>query len=473
MQDALAVLDIGKTNLKLSLLDAAGNTLAERRRPNQPLHGGPYRYARHDVDGIWAWLLATLRDFSTLAGITAIVPTTHGATAALVDEHGLVLPVLDYEFALDPQLDADYEALRPPFAETYSPSLPTGLNLGRQLYWLARTYPAEFARARHILAYPQYWAWRLCGVAATEVTSMGCHTDLWQPLAGRPSSLVDRLQWNALLPPQYPAWAALGTVHPALAAATGVRPECQILCGIHDSNASLLQYVCNPVNRPLCNPDLGRNTPRTVLSTGTWVIAAALDGDLGLLQESADMLANVDVLGQAVACMRFMGGREFAELAGAAAVAEICTIADLQLLIDQGSLALPCFASAGGPFYGRSGSIVGKTPQTPRQRYALATLYCVLMTDYCLDVLHAEGALVIEGSFTGNPHFAALLAALRPQQTVFVSDDSSGTTYGGWLLRHWGRQREVVRQPVAPLAISGWDRYRNRWRQLCTQTASA
>jgi sugar (pentulose or hexulose) kinase len=465
MQDALAVLDIGKTNLKLSLLDAAGNTLAERRRPNQVLHGAPHRYAQHDVDGIWAWLLVTLRDFSTLAAITAIVPITHGATAALVDERGLVLPVLDYEFALDLQLDADYEALRPPFAETFSPSLPTGLNLGRQLYWLARSYPAEFARARHILAYPQYWAWRLCGVAATEVTSMGCHTDLWQPLAGRRSSLVDRLQWNVLLPPQYPAWAVLGTVHPALAAEANVAPGCQILCGMHDSNASLLRYVCDP--------DPGHNAPRTVLSTGTWVIAAALDGDLGNLQESADMLANVDVLGQAVACTRFMGGREFAELAGAAVVAEICTVADLQLLIDQGTLALPCFAATGGPFYGRSGSIVGKQPQTARQRYALATLYCVLMTDYCLDALHAEGALVIEGSFTGNPHFAALLAALRPLQTVFVSDDSSGTTYGGWLLRHWGRQRETARQAIAPLALAGWERYRNAWRERCTQTLGA
>ena len=118
MTDALIVLDIGKTNVKLALVDAAGALLAEQRRPNAILPGGPYPH--HDVDGIWDWMLATCRTFSTLAQVTAIVPVTHGATAALVDADGLVLPVLDYEAALP---GCDYTA-RPPFAETYSPALP-------------------------------------------------------------------------------------------------------------------------------------------------------------------------------------------------------------------------------------------------------------------------------------------------------------------------------------------------------------
>ena len=32
--------------------------------------------------------------------------------------------------------------------------------------------------------YPQYWAYRLTGVLANEVTSLGCHTDLWDYRAG-------------------------------------------------------------------------------------------------------------------------------------------------------------------------------------------------------------------------------------------------------------------------------------------------
>ncbi len=54
-------------------------------------------------------------------------------------------------------------------------------------------FPGDFARVSTILTYPQYWAFRLTGVAANEVTSLGCHTDLWNPTAGAYSSLVDTL----------------------------------------------------------------------------------------------------------------------------------------------------------------------------------------------------------------------------------------------------------------------------------------
>ena len=129
--DALIVLDIGKTNVKLALVAASGHTIAEERRPNAILPDGPYPH--HDTEGIWTWMLATCRGFAKRAQVSAIVPVTHGATAALVDDAGLVLPVLDYEAAL-PGLD--YASLRPAYAETYSPLLPAGLNLGRQLAWL-------------------------------------------------------------------------------------------------------------------------------------------------------------------------------------------------------------------------------------------------------------------------------------------------------------------------------------------------
>ncbi len=65
--------------------------------------------------------------------------------------------------------------------KTGSPTLPMGLNLGAQIHWQARRFPDAFAKTRHILMYPQYWAFRLTGVAASEATSLGCHTDLWAP----------------------------------------------------------------------------------------------------------------------------------------------------------------------------------------------------------------------------------------------------------------------------------------------------
>jgi sugar (pentulose or hexulose) kinase len=449
--DATIVLDIGKTNVKLALLDASGATLAERRSPNTIVEEGLYPH--HDTERIWAWMLAIMREFAGLAEVTAIVPVTHGATAALVDDDGLVLPVLDYEYALPAAQDAFYQSVRPSYASSHSPRLPAGLNLGRQLAWQAQAFPAQFRRARHILMYPQYWAWRLSGAAASEVTSLGCHTDLWEPARQQYSALVERMGWSALFPPLQPAWAPIGALRPALAAQTGLPAGCKIICGIHDSNASLLRHL------DASQPAQGN----TVLSTGTWVIAAALGMPLDGLREDADMLANSNALGQPVACMRFMGGREFGELAGPEPA--ICTLQDLQRMIDQGSMAMPCFSAAGGPFSGVTGSIAGPAPQTPQERYALATLYCVLMSDYCLSALGVtSGAVVVEGSYTGNPHFAPLLAALRPQQQVICSDDASGTTCGAWMLHHWGRSPVgAARQACAPLPLTGWTDYRDAW----------
>ncbi|PWF54597.1 FGGY-family carbohydrate kinase [Massilia glaciei] len=446
--DATLVLDIGKTNVKLVLIDFGGATLAEQRCPNTILNDGAYPH--HDTERIWNWMLGTFKTFARIAKVGAIVPVTHGATAALVDGHGLVMPVLDYESKLPESSDEKYGDVRPPFSQTFSPALPAGLNLGRQLFWLAAEFPDDFARARHILMYPQYWAWRLSGVAASEVTSLGCHTDLWQPKEQDYSSLVARMGWTDLFPPVMAASTVLGPLLPALAELTGLPPDCKVLCGIHDSNASLLRY-------------LGGNVG-TVLSSGTWLIAASFGTGLDKLDEQSDMLANTNALGQPVACMRFMGGREFAALAGTEP--QVCTTADLQKLIDKGSFALPCFSESGGPFSGRTGAMMGTAPASDREWYALATLYCVLMSDYCLDALSATGTIAVEGSFTGNPHFAPLLAAMRPGQQVFVSDDASGTTCGGWMLHRGDESTAPSTVPADPLCLPGLSQYHERWRAL-------
>ena len=121
--------------------------------------------------------------------------------------------------------------------------MPRGLNLGRQVFYLERHFPAEFATARAFLAYPQYFAWRLSGIMASEVTSLGAHTDLWRPTEGGLSTMVDRRGWRRLFPPMRHAWDTLGTLRLEVAAATGLAPEVRVICGAHDSNASLVPFL--------------------------------------------------------------------------------------------------------------------------------------------------------------------------------------------------------------------------------------
>ena len=452
MNGCVAVFDLGKTNIKVVVFDLSGDALAERARANAPLAADAQcPYLSLDARAAWAFLIGALKDVGARFPIKAISIATHGGAGVLVTDDGLALPPMDYEFGGYGVIDADYEAARPPFEETLSPSLPRGLNLGRQIFYLERHFPAEFAAARAFLAYPQYFAWRLSGIMASEVTSLGAHTDLWRPTEGGLSSMVDRLGWRRLFPPMRNAWDTLGTLRPEVAAATGLAPEVRVVCGAHDSNASLVPHL------------VSRRDPFTVISTGTWVIIMAVGGK-ARLDPKADMLANVDVRGEPVPTARFMGGREFAVLAGEPPAD--ADEADVAGVVASGALALPAFSDQGGPFAGRIGRIEGEAPATPKARAALATLYASLMTAHLLQRLEAPGDLIVEGGFTRSPAFAAVLAALMPGRRVVVAPTSAGAAAGAALLAHWGEQREPPRLDSARAwSLPGLEAYRRRWER--------
>ena len=288
------------------MLDEAGEVLAQRSRACAVLPGPPY--PQLDLDGIWRWAVAALRELAAMAPIRCIVPVAHGAAAVLMGGEAPVLPALDYEHPAPDACAGELAALLDPFALTGSPILPLGMCLGAQLHWQERSFPDAFARASDLLLLPQYWAWRLSGVRATEVTSLGAHTHLWRPAEGAFSGLVERRGWARLFSPMRRAWETLGPVKPEVAAATGLPRDCRVVAGIHDSNASYLPHL------------VARAAPFTVLSTGTWVIAMAAGAGIDRLDPAADMLANVDAHGQPVPTARFMGGREVELVAGADAL---------------------------------------------------------------------------------------------------------------------------------------------------------
>ena len=62
---------------------------------------------------------------------------------------------MDYEFAGVEEIEPFYAPLRPTFSQTFSPTLPVGLNLARQLAWQQRHFAEAFARAIYLLTYPQ------------------------------------------------------------------------------------------------------------------------------------------------------------------------------------------------------------------------------------------------------------------------------------------------------------------------------
>lgn len=449
-----AVIDIGRTHIKLSIVDESDTIVDNQICENWVVPPPPFPH--FDVEGIWEWLQSALRTATAKFPISGIVPTAHAAACALIADGDLLLPILDYEFGDIEDISAEYDALARNFSETLSPGLPVGHNLGRQLFWLRRQFPDAFANARYILTYPQYWSWRLSGVPASEVTLLGCHTDLWKPSDNTFSTFACEMGWNRLFPPLMPAWHFLGPVRPEIAATTGLRPDCPVYNGIHDSNASYLRHL------------VSRSGEFTVVSTGTWVICFAAGRPTNELDETKDTLANIDALGKAVACSRFMGGREFTEIAGPGNVGIDGSQADVYALIEKEVFAVPAFSNQGGPFRQQSGRIVGPATQAPGERIALASMYCALMIDHCLSLIDAQGDLIIEGIFVRNSVVCGLLAALRQPQLAFLSDDITGTATGAAMLARWPpRDVSVHLRTCTPFELPGLGRYKSRWQNLC------
>jgi L-fuculokinase len=451
-----AVVDVGKTHAKVSVVEPDGRIAAHRRTTNATRHDGPYPHA--DVDALDAWIAATLRELHRSRGFDRIICTTHGAAAALVAGDRLALPVMDYEWTGLPDPEAKYESARDGFSTTLSPSLPCGLNLARQIHWQSCGWPAEYATVDRVLLYPQYWAWRLCGESAAEVSSLGSHSDLWRPLEGAPSGLARRLGVASRLPPLRGAAEVLGRLDPQRFGFPA-RAAVDVHCGVHDSSAA---YVA------MC-PDV--QSPGVVVSTGTWVVCMAPLADPARLDPRRDTSGTVSVFGRPLACSRFMGGREYAALAGSAESNVSPTEDDLERVLAGPGLAVPPFAN-GGPFQHRAtpGHVAGEAPATPAERRALAALYCALVTDACLALIDAQGPIVVDGPFATNALYLGVLAALRPEDPVLASDCADGPTLGAARLA-FGRAwcGVATGRAIAPLHGDAVREYRRRWQAALGQ----
>ncbi len=446
----VAVFDVGKTNAKLAIVDTDSmSECAVRKTVNTVLRSSLYPH--FDIDGLWSFFLASLAELNAEFPVSAISITAHGASAALVRKDGTFsLPALDYEHWGPEETRNEYNAMRPPFSETFSPRLPNGLNLGAQLFWQQRRFPREFAEAEYILALPQYWAMRMTGVAASEATSLGCHTDLWNPALGTFSPMVGQLGWRHLFPSVYSAFDALGPLLPDICTQTGVKQGVPVHCGIHDSNASLLPHL------------MSRTPPFSVVSTGTWVVVLSSGGNIQQLDPARDTLANSDAFGRPVASARFMGGREFEVLT---AVNADYDTASLFEVLEKPVLLLPAVEFGSGPFQGRKAKWLPEQPASGLVP-AAASLYLGMMTATALDLTGAKGEIIVEGPFVRNQAYLDMLC-VATQRTVLTSASSTGTSIGAALLAvgrdHKFKQTAETITPPDGHCRSLFERWRDLW----------
>ncbi len=456
MTATVAVIDVGKTNVRLSAATVDGVIAETLSTPNRSLSGPPYRH--YDLDGMEAWLLDSLAELGRHHPIATIVCTAHGSACVLVDDAGPVLPIVDYEQEPPEAVNALYAAESGSYRQRGSPIMAGAAHMARQLLWMEIGWPERFARGRRFLGLPQYWAWRLGGEPASELTFLAAQSHLWNVRDRCLGPIVSTRGWQRLIPPMRPAWQSLGTLSAEIARRTGLAPSTRLLCGIHDSTANFYRYQAAGF------------ADFTVVSTGTWIVLVSSASDADAISESRGMCCNADLDGNPLAGVLLMGGREYAAVAGAPTSGP-ADATELARLVAQGTAALPSFTFDDGVFPGHAqrGRIVGPAPKNAEQRHALALLYSALLTDACLDALGRTGTIVLDGVFANDPLFPALIAALRPGHRVLYNLESYGTAAGCALLAE-----HVQRTTPTDLALktpSQFDLpdlagYRERWIDL-------
>ena len=401
------VLDIGKTNVKLTFVDSINNKTIKFFKTKQK------NIYRHGIkilnsNSIFEWALKKITYIERKHNLDKFVCTAHGTSIALISyDDKELLACTDYEYKFD-KLFNSYKKIAPKFNESFSPFLENGLNIGQQIYYLYKKKQKLIKETKYILNYPQYIVWKLTSSFSSEISYVGCHTHLWDFKRNKLSSFVKKIKLEKKFPKIRKAWDTIGQRKIG-------ESNLKIINGIHDSNASYLYFK---------NSDIKNFT---LVSTGTWYIIFNQKTPLKNLNPSLDMLANIDVFGKPVPTMRFMGGREYDHLMG------VFKISNKTRAIKNFSfhnyLIYPSYASGGG-FSINKINIGFYEGLNKGQIYYLICLYISFVINFCLNQMRSSNTIILDGPITKNITIMKILSSLRKKQIVLKNKREIGTTLG-------------------------------------------
>lgn len=291
----ILIFDVGKTNKKVLLFDEQYNLVFEESTQlteTTDEDGFPCE----DVYALTGWLKNSLA--TVLADdrfkVKAVNFSGYGASFVLVNEKGEVIaPLYNYLKPYPPELQkkfyATYGGESQVAKQTASPVLGN-LNSGMQLYRLKYERPEIFSQIKYALHLPQYLSYVLCGAFNSDITSVGCHTNLWHFQKNNYHPWVKKEGIIEILAPLKEADAVAGNTTENIPAGVG----------LHDSSAALIPYLSSFTE------------PFILLSTGTWCISLNPFNHTRLsdYELSEDCLCYLSYKGKPVKASRLFAGYE-------------------------------------------------------------------------------------------------------------------------------------------------------------------
>lgn len=293
----IAIFDVGKTNKKLFLFDENYHIVYEKSArfiETVDEDGDPCE----NLESLELSVFDSLREVFKLAefDVKAINFSTYGASFVHIDAAGKpVAPLYNYlkEFPKDlkEKFYKAYGGETKLARETCSPVLGN-LNSGMQLYRIKHINAQLFNKIKYSLHLPQYLSYLLSGAPCTDITSIGCHTGLWN---FEENDYHDWVYAEGLTEKFAPIIPSNGTFK-AKELGNGI----SIGVGLHDSSAALIPYLVN------------FSEPFILISTGTWCISLNPFNHSPITDEELenDCLCYMQYKGSPVKASRLFAGNE-------------------------------------------------------------------------------------------------------------------------------------------------------------------
>lgn len=256
-QPAILIFDIGKTNKKSIVFDKQYNILLEEVTSFEELQDED-GFPCDDLQKITSWMINTaerlIRD--ERFDIQQMNFSGYGASFVHVDENNKpITPLYNYLKPFPEELKStfieQYGPLDTLLVETASPFMGN-LNSGLQLYWIKHSRPETYKKIKYTMHFPQYLSFIFTGNPASDITSIGCHTLLWNFNTNTYQDWVIEEGIDKKLAPIQTTYSK--------SPIESVGKTIEIGIGIHDSSASLIPYVRS------------QEKPFALISTGTWCI---------------------------------------------------------------------------------------------------------------------------------------------------------------------------------------------------------
>lgn len=433
--NVVAIFDIGKTNKKVFLFNENYQIVWEKSviLPETVDEDG---FPCEDIDELRSWVLDRLSEVKALKEyvLKAINFSTYGASFVYVDEEGNALTPLynylkSYPEVLKRAFYKKYKGEEKFAVKTASPVLGS-LNSGMQIYRLKVENPEVFDKVKYCLHLPQYLSSLLTGQYFSDITSIGCHTNLWNFKKMKYHKWVTKENIIEKIPPLHYAEDTIQL--PESDIAVGV--------GLHDSSSAIIPYTINFTE------------PFVLLSTGTWSISLNPFNDTPLTFEElqSDCLCYLQYKEKPVKAARLFSGNEHEiQTKQLAAHFGVPLHTYKEVLYDKEIIAYLRAIDFNKPAPTEdTNRILKEFPFEKRnlndfKNYEIA--YHRLMLDIIAQqiistqlVIHNSPVkkVFVDGGFSKNPIFMNLLAEAFPEMEVYAASMAQASALGAALAIH-------------------------------------